>query len=115
MYNSIFYLYFCHVNKQDENIDILKKENKELKSELIYLKNELEKIKRLIFGSKSERFVPNDKSQLSLDLGSETIENQEPSTEEISYKRTKKKSENRPVRLAIPSHLPYSLYTSFFG
>ncbi|MCP4111507.1 MAG: IS66 family transposase, partial [Desulfobacteraceae bacterium] len=94
------------MNRQDENTDILKKEVEELKAENLYLKNELDKLKRLIFGSKSERFIPNDKFQLSLDLGIESAENQELSVEEISYKRTKNKSENRPVRQAIPSHLP---------
>jgi hypothetical protein len=60
----------------------------------------------MIFGSKSERFVPTDTGQLSLNLD---IEQQEPGkveTEQVSYTRKKPyKKKGKPVRLPLPSHL----------
>ena len=77
-----------------------------LQDENEYLKQQLKELKRLIFGSKSERFVPADGSQLSLfdGPGQETQERQ---TEEIKYTREKPvKEKQQPVRASIPSHLP---------
>jgi transposase len=43
--------------------------------ELINLKHQLEQLKKMIFGSKNERFIPTDKNnpQLALDITAETV------------------------------------------
>ncbi len=75
-------------------------------AELLYLKQELAQLKRMIFGAKSERFIPDDPGQLSLGLDVEQKENEEQETEDIAYKRRKaKKKKEVPVRLPLPSHL----------
>jgi len=48
------------------------KENAELKQELLMLKTQLQKFAQMIFGSKSERFIPHP-SQLTLDIQTETV------------------------------------------
>ena len=77
-----------------------------LQDENAYLRQQLKELKRLIFGSKSERFVPADDSQLSLFDGPGQ-EIQATQTEEIKYTREKPvKEKQQPVRASIPSHLP---------
>ena len=53
----------------------------------MYLKQELAQLKRMIFGSKSERHIGSDPGQLSLGLDTETIEQPEKETEQITYTR----------------------------
>ncbi|HNC31407.1 MAG TPA: transposase, partial [Cyclobacteriaceae bacterium] len=89
----------------------LLKENAELKSELLMIKQEMTQLRRMIFGSKSERFVPaQNPDQLSLDITPE-----EPS--EVTAIPQKKKIEAydrkvpsdqkiHPVRQGFPEHLP---------
>jgi hypothetical protein len=59
--------------------------NHKLQSDNLYLHHELEKLKRMIFGAKSERFVASDTSQLSLELGQSAPSPVEPPTEDITY------------------------------
>jgi len=84
----------------------LQLEKEKLLSEIEYLKQQLQELKRMIFGSKSERFVPKNDGQLSLfDLeeGQESTKE----TEEISYIREKTKAAKQPaIRTKIPAHLP---------
>lgn len=81
--------------------------NQEQNIEIAYLKQELAQLKRMIFGSKSERFIPNDTGQLSLELDiAQQQETGEKETEDIVYTRLKsKKKKEIPVRLPLPSHL----------
>ncbi len=69
------------------------------------LKHELDTLKRLIYGSRSERFKPvmYDPDQLSLFEEEQRSEPVEIPKETISYERSKKK---HPGRNAIPDHLP---------
>lgn len=67
---------------------LLQKENNELSekvanltAELLYYKQELAQLKRMIFGSKSERHIGSDPSQLSLGLDMETVEQPERETQ----------------------------------
>jgi len=81
-------------------------QNRELITENLYLKQELAQLKRMIFGSKSERHIGGDTGQLSLGLGVEAVTPPEKETEQITYSRNK--SDNKKgsaVRLILPSHL----------
>jgi transposase len=79
---------------------------REREAENLYLKQELAQLKRMIFGSKSERHLGGDPSQLSLGLDTETVAPKEKETEEITYSRTKaEKKKGSAIRLSLPSHL----------
>lgn len=82
----------------------LLKENQLLRQEVAYLKEELAQLKRMIFGSKRERFIPSDQAQQSL-FDTEVIE-EEPEQETITYQREKTKKEGRAKRLLLAAHLP---------
>jgi Transposase and inactivated derivatives len=89
-----------------EVYDRLVAQNKELAVENMYLKHELAQLKRMIFGSKSERHIGDDPSQLSLGLDAEAVTLPEKETEQITY--TRNKSDNKKgsaIRLALPAHL----------
>lgn len=77
----------------------------EAKQTVLILQHELAQLKRMIFGSKSERHIPSDPNQPTLfDLpAAEEIKTQK---EQISYTRDKAKAKNKPVRLELPAHLP---------
>lgn len=81
-------------------------ENLQLQEKLTVLEHQYAQLKRLIYGQKSERFEGPKPGQLSMELGGEAAATQEPETEEISYKRKKKKQRYNAVRLPIPEHLP---------
>jgi transposase len=74
-----------------------------LKAENRFLKTEISNLRRMIFGQKRERFVPekNDKQLTFLDelVPSEPMSE----TEKISYTR-KKKKQKHPVRQLLPAH-----------
>jgi len=80
--------------------------NRELIGENMYLKQELAQLKRMIFGSKSEKHIGSDPGQLNLGLDAETVEHLERETEQITY--TRNKSDNKKgsaIRLPLPTHL----------
>jgi len=88
-----------------EQYEKLLSQNELLLSENEYLKQQLQELKRLIFGSKSERFISDD-SQLSL-FDTDKEKAPETETEEINYTREKAVKEKQvAVRAKIPSHLP---------
>jgi transposase len=101
------------ISSHENTFFLLRKENEELaqinseqQQKIVYLQQELAQLKRLIFGSKRERFIPSDTGQLTLALdGVETIETP-PEKEQISYTREKVKKEGKAVRLELPAHLP---------
>ncbi|MEA3421074.1 MAG: IS66 family transposase [Acidobacteriota bacterium] len=77
----------------------------ELEAENLRLRTELTNLKRLIFGQKRERFIPeendNQLSFLNQAVSSESISK----TEEISYTRAKRsKKANPPSRQLLPAH-----------
>jgi transposase len=74
-------------------------------AKVAYLQLELEKLKRMIFGAKSERFIPGDNAQLSIDLGQMASVPVEPAKEEITYTRHKADSKNGHARLELPASL----------
>jgi hypothetical protein len=72
-----------------QEYDNLMARDREREIELAYLKQELDQFKRMLFGAKSERFIPSDSGQLSLGFDVEQQEEQEEQeTETIpSYER----------------------------
>jgi transposase len=90
--------------------EILLTENNSLKADVIYYKQELDKLRRMIFGQKSERFIPGETTdgQLRLGLETESIPAVEPEKESIAYTRSKPQKDDKsvPVRSALPAHLP---------
>ena len=86
------------LRQKDEQIQGLRLENMQLRSELDWLK-------RQIFGQKRERFVPQDPAQLALALGLEPDQQAtEVQIETITYERQKAKA--KPTgRQPWPSHL----------
>ena len=94
------------INIQKE-INSLRIDNEKLQLERDELKRQLAELKRMIFGSKSERFIPIDSSQLS--LFEEMISEKEKELEKytVTYQRDKKKKiKEKPIRTAIPAHFP---------
>jgi len=98
------------VKNASENINtsqeyISRDQYAKLVSENQYLKQQLEELRRLIFGSKSERFIPSDDTQLS--LFEQEKQKEEAKTEEIRYTRKKaEKEKQKAIRAKIPAHLP---------
>lgn len=101
----------------EEMITISKKEYQEFidvkatvekyKSEIEWLKHQLAQLQRMIFGTKSERFIAPDPLQGSL-FDFPAIDSVGRPTEEITYTREKpeKPEKKHPYRAEIPSHLP---------
>ncbi len=88
--------------------------NEQLQFEMTALKHQLDQLKKMIFGSKQERFVPSNNStnslQLSLGLEADTIaECKITDATKIEYIRTKTQvMENKkphPGRMKLPEHL----------
>jgi transposase len=81
------------------------------KAEIAFLKAELANLKRMIFGAKSERFIPSvPPSQLGLGLDLEAMETPAPTqTEVLTAPRkntiTTPVEKQTPVRAALPAHL----------
>ena len=86
-----------------QEVIVSRKEYERLRSDHEHLKFELEQLKRMIFGAKSERFVPSDPGQVTL-FGVEAAATAP--TETISYTRSKAQEKEPPVRLVIAAHLP---------
>jgi len=89
-----------------ENFLKLQEKNQSLEQEIKYLKHQIGELKRAIFGSKSERFIPSDDNQLKLGLAFAEEDVKEPEIEQVTYSRKKTKKEKKaPVRVALPAHL----------
>jgi transposase len=101
------------VSSYENTLLVLRRENEGLaqinnqqQQRIAFLEHELAQLKRLIFGSKRERFIATDTGQLALGLeGIETVETQ-PEKEQVNYTREKAKKKGKAVRLELPAHLP---------
>ncbi|WP_233194618.1 IS66 family transposase [Aquimarina sp. I32.4] len=90
-----------------EAYDTLVKEHQKLQFDYQYLQQQLSELKRMIFGSKSERFISSETGQLDLFVEQLEVSTTEPESIEISYTREQQVAEKRlPVRSSLPSHLP---------
>ncbi|MCF8389009.1 MAG: IS66 family transposase, partial [Bacteroidales bacterium] len=77
-----------------------------MKQQIQLLSHQLADFKRLVYGSKRERFISsNDPAQGSLFNIPQQEEAQE-QTQQITYQRRKPKSKKQALRLELPSHLP---------
>jgi transposase len=86
--------------------ELEKLSREELIFEVSSLREELAQLKRLIFGNKSERFIPTDSGQLSLGIAAEE-KKPEVKAEKIEYTRTKAEKQNKHQgRMPLPAHLP---------
>jgi len=93
----------------EQEKESLIKKIQEMLEKFSSMKFELSQLKRLIFGSKRERFISRaEDGQMSLPFDVETTSQEEPvkpATEEVSsFERRKRK--NHPGRLTLPDHLP---------
>src|SRR5207244_10391340 len=71
------------------------------------LRDELKELKRLLFGSKKERFVPTvDEKQLSLALGQDPTQPPLLIKQTLHYERVVKQVAKKAVRQLFPAHLP---------
>ena len=90
-----------------ENFLQLIEENRQQKTELLYLRQEMEQIKRMIYGSKSERFVGQDNGQLPIEFEDLPLEEEpEVKKEQVSYTRNKPGTKKGHARLPLPDSLP---------
>lgn len=90
----------------EETITISKAEYVSMKAEIEYLGRQLAELKRLIFGSKSERFISAVDPQQGLLFELPSAEKPAAIQEEITYTRTKPEDKKQPLRTEIPAHLP---------
>lgn len=78
--------------------------------EHINLRHELDQLKRLVFGSRHERFVPaTPQEQLALELGTQPVTSPQVSAiEKIEYTRKKKETSQKvhTGRMKLPADLP---------
>ena len=91
-----------------EEKETLEKKFQELLEQFCSMKFELSQMKRLVFGSKRERFVSggdNDQMSLPFEVGDPPDET-EPPTEKITFTRRKANRKNHHGRLPLPDHLP---------
>ena len=103
MYGALF-VFLPHMEAT-----VSRAEYEELQGRYNALRHELDQLKRLIFGVKSERFVPATPTapeQMALWQEGGTEEAAEPIKEKISYERRKTKSKPHPGRTPLPEHLP---------
>lgn len=77
------------------------------RQENLVLKEQIAELRRLIFGSKSERFIPSQSDEHQLGLFAEDTQQEVTAEkEQITYSRAKSKEKQIPVRALLPSHLP---------
>lgn len=85
------------------NNKILVNKNGCLEGKITYLEEQLEALKRIIFGQKSESFILSTKEQQRLDLD---IEDQIIDIEDINEEKDVKKKKKRGGRLRVSKDIP---------
>lgn len=89
---------------KQELIEIIQKQQ----AQISYLTEQLNQLKRMVFGQKRERFVPAADNQLTLFNSDEIKEDSATETETVSYEREKKifKKQTPHFRNPIPGNIP---------
>jgi len=85
-----------------------KEKYEKAEQEILVLKQQLTELRRLIFGSKSERFTAGEinASQLGL-FGEDMPQDVAREQQQVSYSTTKPKEKRQvPIRALLPAHLP---------
>lgn len=103
-----FVTYFCFMATR-ETVTISKEEYSKLlsyKNEVDYLSQQLAEMKRLIFGSRRERFISSDDPQQFTLFDLPEKEQVEEKKEKITYERKKTEGKKHPLRTELPAHLP---------
>ena len=78
-----------------------------MQAQISQMQFQIDQMSRLLFGSKRERFIPEqDENQMSLPFDVEPEKEPEKQQEVITYVREKTKRVNHPGRLPLPDHLP---------
>ncbi|MFZ2898677.1 MAG: IS66 family transposase [Saprospiraceae bacterium] len=93
--------YICVMQIGDKQYIELEK-FEELQQAYALLKHRLEQLERLLFGTKSERFVPDIPGQLALDLDAAKVEAEVQTQEVAAHRRTKVK----PVKISPHGRAP---------
>jgi transposase len=107
----IFALVIAQAENRPSYQELLNR-NEELFFQNIQLKNELDQLKRLVFGSRHERFVPAvSQDQLTLGISAPPLPQPSTTLESIQYERKKaiSKSDDEKVstgRMLLPASLP---------
>lgn len=84
----------------------LKSENNVIKSENAWLKYQLAELKRMIYGSRSERYLPQDTNQPTLFELPEEDRHEKPAEFETVTRKKPEQKKRHPLRMEIPAHLP---------
>jgi transposase len=87
----------------EQDVVVPRKVYEQLEGQVAQLTFQLEQLKRMIYGTRSERFVPTDPQQATLFAMEASAALP---TEAISYTRTRPQEKKQPVREAIAAHLP---------
>ena len=96
-----------YIMANEKMITIPEAEYLQMQHQIKWLEHQIAEFKRMVFGSKSERFIAPDPSQLTLfDFPVQADEQEK--TQEISYVRNKPepKEKSHPFRTELPAHLP---------
>jgi len=88
-------------------VSVLEQAHKILEEKYQLTREELDWLKRQLYGRKSERFIGGDINQLTLELEGMVERMREEQSQEINYTRKKPSKEEKPghSRMPIPSHL----------
>jgi len=97
-----------NTTKPPLSYDDLLVENLQLKEQISFLQEQLNQLKRLLFGQKRERFIPSFADQLTLFEEDDSDKDAPGKEEEITYKRSKsvKKKQTPHFRNPLPAHIP---------
>ena len=95
------------MQKGEEMVSISRSEYDQLHADLANFKHQLKELQRLIYGSRSERFVADaSQDQLGLFGSDQELKEAEEESQTITYDRKAKKEKKSPVRALLPAHLP---------